>query len=688
MKPIKIETKKIERYSVSPYNFVSFPSKVVVKYKDVKELPKHNNFKNSDGKDLLSGCIEYTLKAETPIMVAAGDRSNTEESKKNKEFFRNIEGEYAIPGNTIRGMIRTNSQILSFSSIAAKGSSDISDIQDSSFLFYRDFSGGNSLSKRYKNILGVSNSRILKNVKAGYIFKEKGSYYIKPAKVFKDNISYLRIDERTLKKIARNVTGISYIHQDGQEKYDNEKNNNESKKYNPYKVEISYEYSNEDLKVTKIGNLGECKNKGYILSGGYVPRKQSHYIVKEEDSEVSEFIIPEKLIDLYLDDLIATKKMDKAGKNDCRVKKGYEFWALPKDDERKPVFYINHNNVLHFGFTPYLRLSFGKKILDGVSSKYKEVDGISYTDSIFGFINREINGYTYNYKSRVSFDDAVALGDPDVGESSIEMLLAEPKPTSYNLYLVQPEINDKKNLKIYEEDDKGSFCLRGFKQYWLKDYIEIPKKDYIEIPKIESEKMSFFINPLKEGAKFRGKIFFKNLDEDELGLLLWSLKLNEDCYQNIGLAKPYGYGRVKVEGINLKIENINKKYSSFSFDYMEKADVEDYIKIYKGKFSEKYLDGKSIEDEKSIKELMKIKSKIVKRSEGNRYRYMSIRLVDGKKKLNEYSKRFILPEILVYDELTSMKEEKLNYNNQKKNNEPTNNKSQNSLENLKRSESK
>ena len=62
MKPIKNKKHSLGKFAVAPYNFVSFPNKAVVKYKDIKELPHHNNFKDRNNDKLISGYIEYTLR--------------------------------------------------------------------------------------------------------------------------------------------------------------------------------------------------------------------------------------------------------------------------------------------------------------------------------------------------------------------------------------------------------------------------------------------------------------------------------------------------------------------------------------------------------------------------------------------------------------------------------------------------
>ncbi|HSH34822.1 TIGR03986 family type III CRISPR-associated RAMP protein [Schnuerera sp.] len=418
--------------------------------------------------------------------------------------------------------------------------------------------------------------------------------------------------------------------------------------YQPYQVEISFEFDNKNGKVTKIGKKGKYNNLGYILSGGFVQGKRSHYVVPEMNTESGAIEILQDDKETYIDDLLLTKKADIGEGGVVKVKKEFEFFALPEGNEKKPVFYIKTDR-LHFGFTPYLRMFYSKSILDGIPERYKDIEGISYTDGIFGFINKPYkkNGEikNYSYKSRVSFEDAEVIGEAKVdSESTMQILLAEPKPTSYNLYLEQDKNANKKNLDIYEKN----FTIRGFKQYWLKDYVE-----NLGLEDSKAQNMKFKIHPLKEGTKFKGKIYFDNLDEEELGLLIWALKLDENCYQNIGLAKPYGFGRVKVKDIILNIEDLDKKYNSFNFDYYEKADLDKYINIYKDNFSKKNLNSRKIDEQKPVEELMLIKSKVVKFEDANYYRYMEIELVQAKgRKVNEFRYMNVLPEILEYEKLT------------------------------------
>ena len=56
-----------------------------------------------------------------------------------------------------------------------------------------------------------------------------------------------------------------------------------------------------------------------------------------------------------------------------------------------------------------------------------------------------------------------------------------------------------------------------------------------------------------------GTIRYHHLTPDELGLLLWSIALEDGCYHSIGRGRPYGYGRVRIRIDGLKGETLNVK---------------------------------------------------------------------------------------------------------------------------------
>ena len=151
-------------YIGAPYNFVPF-SQNVIPY-DLEKPVSHDAI----SKDLLSGVIDYTITAKTPIMIDDGQEI----------FWRNPYGEEAIPGSSLRGLCRSNAQILSLSGVC--------DDVDDYALMYRNVASG--LQRKYYNqILGagqitVETGRkkqrisILKSVRAGYLVNRDGRYFI------------------------------------------------------------------------------------------------------------------------------------------------------------------------------------------------------------------------------------------------------------------------------------------------------------------------------------------------------------------------------------------------------------------------------------------------------------------------------------------------------------------------------
>lgn len=118
------------------------------------------------------------------------------------------------------------------------------------------------------------------------------------------------------------------------------------------------------------------------------------------------------------------------------------------------------------------------------------------------------------------------------------------------------------------------------KQYWLhKDADTKPKVDMAK-----QDKMVSYLNPLKPGTKFEGKIRFHNLTKLELGLLLWSLKLEEDSWMNMGKAKSFGYGAIKLTLGKVRVLRWEEAYSLAALSvspWNEDVDVDKLIEDFK-----------------------------------------------------------------------------------------------------------
>lgn len=146
-------------YTGAPYNFVPLCQNVFERYKSFEELPAHNKIYKSG--DFFSGEIEYTFENETDIFVSNGEKENI-------DFYKNLRGEYAVPGSTMRGLIRNNITVLGF---CAAGK----DIYDRKFMYRVVGASRSPLKDKYQTQLGIeskSKEVHIRNVKAGYIVKE------------------------------------------------------------------------------------------------------------------------------------------------------------------------------------------------------------------------------------------------------------------------------------------------------------------------------------------------------------------------------------------------------------------------------------------------------------------------------------------------------------------------------------
>ncbi len=566
-------------YIGAPYNFVDFPKKT---YSPVKKADLEVHDRITDR--LLAGEVSYSITAKTPVFIDNGQG----------EFFKDEYGRYAIPGSTIRGLLRNNVQILSASSF----DNDIEDYK----LMYRHVAAG-ALQKEYnKNI---------KNVKAGVIKCENGKYYIYQTKIesVADNMpNYYILSERTVvDSYSKDRSTFPYdlfIDENGKSIMQHEIDKEFKKKgrhyigtknkdYHPYYKECSYIANGKD--ITAVSIKDKYPNKGYIISSGVMNEHKAIYIIPEIDFSngihVSESDIRAYNIDFE--------------KKKTTLKPNEKFFALPESGETKPVFYTQLNESMYLGFTPRLRVFFKHSIKDGYRQEYAGDGQFDMATSLFGLSDKERG----NFKSKVSVSDATideGVQNADTQEA-VNVVLAEPKPTSYLDYVVQ---DDSEHIKTYSSDD---FQLRGVKQYWLHENVDIGEQND------NNDKVGSAIKPLQDGTVFKGVIRFNNLSDNELGLLLWALKLEQDSHMNIGKGKPYGYGRIAISDVQVKVLDCTEAYSldKLSFNPFKWVDPKDYINIYKST----QIDGVKIGEIPSVKNFLDMKKMT---PDSNKIKYMSI----------------------------------------------------------------
>lgn len=571
----------------APYNFIPLSDKILLPYDSVESLPAHDRIDPS----LKTGEICVTMVADTPVFVSDGDKNDP-------HFFRGSNGKYMIPGSTIRGMVRENMQILGFGLM--RPGEDLEDIQ----IYFRDFASASGsrddpLKKYYCAALGIKQmpmpsgrpKAIPQLVKSGYLKKEKGKYKIYPSKG-----SYMLV--------RRDHPGVRCF---GTE---------DARTENVY-------YRAEGDRVKEIRPAVGEKNglrRGTLLYTGKPVRSWNRQTGRLEDHPNHLYLIPEadwSAQPLTLDEDDVLSYMEDFEKRRNVLGRNRNFWNLPLEGREKPVFYVQYEGHVYFGMSRFLRIGYRYPLSCGLPESHKAgMDKLDFPRAILGYVSKNSG----SYRSRVSFGDFAADGEA-YEMPPISMILGEPKPSYYPGYVV--------GGKHYNHED---FRLRGYKQYWLK---EVEATDDNGKPRAATT-----IRPLPRGTKFSGTIRYKNLTEAELGLLLWCLRLEKGCYQSVGMAKPYGYGRMRLTIDAIKEFEAPALYDSGSFlvsdTKSDAAGVEEYIKKYCDYAEQHLADLAPIKENSPLRDFFFMKTSI---RTPNEMCYMS---------LKEYRFKAALPSVQDY----------------------------------------
>lgn len=570
------------RYFNNPYNFVPLEETVYARYPDAESLPCHDSTQDN----LLCGEIRCTITAETPLSVSDGKEG----------FFRNAKGDYVIPGSTLKGLVRSNMQILGFG--ALRPGEDFND----SRMMYRVVASSTDgvkkeLQRAYQGTLGiksiqktnpVTNKRfsysVAENVRAGYLVQRAvdQKYVIYPMTYYKVN--------RALDCASRWKNRYTQVE------------------------EVWYQLSQKGT-VTQLVVGNQPQPEGtlsglLVCTGRAVGKLPNHlYLLPAFDAAVKPFELSNEDIKTYLTDYELRKNTLKGTDRNAQMDASH--WKPPhlekgsnQDTKPWPVFYAVSGKNHYFGRSPFLRVGYHHSLREGLPLAHQLAGDslmLDYPYAMLGFTWSEPN---VSYRSRVFFGDFVA--DTKPLEQTIPVVLSNPKPSSFADYT--------KDGKNYNQD----FRIRGVKQYWLKQ-AQQPEVS------LQQSKVKDELKVMSEQTHFSGVIRFHNLHDDELGLLLWSLRLNKGCYQGIGKGKPLGYGRSTVVIDSVEQYLPAKLYSADCLNgasYTQPLDADALIETYQNHIAKHHLDGKAAEEQPSVRDFLSIRSVI---REAEQVRYLNLK---------------------------------------------------------------
>ncbi|MBN1664020.1 MAG: TIGR03986 family CRISPR-associated RAMP protein [Deltaproteobacteria bacterium] len=598
----------------APYNFV--PLSRFVYFPDWADQVSHD----VPFSDAISGTLVCKLTAMTPIYVRNGGNWEHNDILNNPEaqaFFRmgsTATGyTYMIPGASIKGMLRNVLEIISFGKMDRNRVEDPPySIRDLNYQIYRD---------KMTDRIGRDRDVFESKVNAGWLTQDAHEdWHLTPCE-------YARVDQIDLIAYHGHRPDIK-AKQSAEDKYN---------KWGPNRT-VQFDYSENSwchscgkIQYKKASDLGVgSRATGEIVFTGQPSANETVVSLASSPARVT---FPEKFkydnrrnqlkcAGLMLDNektallALSSNTAYQTAVNELYIKSATEnarrvkhmefifFAAGPPDQsikisdklkdeflfihrdslkdsedwnywqeklnlgERIPVFYLGTaSNPDSMGLAQMYRLPYKHSILDTIchTDKDHSLHDPDLADVMFGYIDEKGKD---SLKGRISISHAVAAAGTVSQLSCQRKVLSSPRPTYYPNYIKQ-----QTPVATYKTMMDGDAEVRGWKRYPTRK----PENLY-DTPDSESaDKLVTKFIPLDSGVQFEFKIRFHNLRHVELGALIWTLKWGGDaslCHR-LGMAKPFGYGQIKINidddashFINAKRESITKTLNAYMNDFV------------------------------------------------------------------------------------------------------------------------
>lgn len=562
-------------YNQSPYAFVPVSEHVI--------FPDWANRVSQDipFSDGLDGELKLTITALSPLFIRDGgkpDRANPQNKADN--FFQTADGTFCIPGSSLKGMLRNVLEIASFSKM-----SRVSD---------RRYAIRDLQLKKYTN--QFVNRDTSSKVQAGLLDVSSPDWKIYPCDYALWDRAQFHIGDRRMsaaKKYQAWCEKYKTLDWTATVEWRSKKSKGKSIIAHNHATLIPQDAPSCHAKGIKSGILvftGQPQD--YVQ--GKTKQKHHEFFFYHFDKAEPIWVDPPETItqDEYGNDVRRNQQdfifvhceQSQAGdldnwnyKNATGKLSGCQsFLTRIREryfNNRIPVFYLTNDDgsLRSFGLSQLFRITGKLSIADAlhnVSPDHYPHSPADFrpdlSDLLFGYVN----GKSDALRGRVYVSPCLAQNQPQPAPT-LKLILGEPRPSFYPAYLQQPEeLREKKDYQTFLDDHAK---LRGWKRYpalnnWKKDN---QVKQNANIKQQENDKIWTSLRPLPKGTVFQGTIRYHNLRPIELGALLWAIQLKDSKYycHSIGMAKPYGFGKIKIDIAGLDKETI-KDYCKKFTDYI------------------------------------------------------------------------------------------------------------------------
>jgi CRISPR-associated protein (TIGR03986 family) len=511
----------------APYNFVPLSKQI---YQPDWAAKVSHDIPFSDG---ISGNLELEITAHTPILIGDDKQKQGTEARPGEvHFFQLPDERYAIPGTSLKGMLRNVLEIATYGKMR---------LVDDQWLSVRDLSrGGKFYTKHLSQPLGGNTFRPL--ARAGWLQldPEKLEWQLTPCQ-------YARVEQEHLiqwgrknkitnpQQIKKKQNSISkyLIFRHRHLQFNLETNTN----WFHQKGRIKLEYKKAQA------TLGTGKYQGEIIFTG-----QPTPNTGQPGRKHMEFI--------FYNDSPTPKTVDEtvmqAFQKIHEESEEWQHWYEKiRHGNRIPVFYLEKaGKISSLGLAMMYRLPYKNSIgetINHTNPDHRNTELFDLPELIFGSINEDNS--QFSLKSRVSFGMAYLENQARELTDLPTTILGSPKASYYPNYVQQQSSPKLKggNYQTYMGPDAK---IRGWKRYPINPRWKVKRADADLTNKVKVR-----LYPLAKGARFKCHLNFHNLRPAELGAIIWGLTWGGDSKlrHNLGMGKPYGLGQISIK---IKAENL------------------------------------------------------------------------------------------------------------------------------------
>ncbi len=513
----------------APYNFVPLNATVV--------RPHWASYVSHDlpFDDAQSGYLEVELVAKSPLYVRNGVTGDPEKENPERLRFNHHQGKYFIPGSSLKGMLRSVLEIMSFGRISDK----IDDVT----LAQRDFHNDNIYDM--KEFVNGSCGWLKKNKVGTYELKDCG----KPGRITHDALS----------SIARHHSTGQTISDYYKRSFDEDAGGDEEKSRLVVSAKSKYElfFSKEANRIRMfdcesknnsiICKLGGDRSGKIVLTGQPSPNKRKEFVFFEKTGKW------ESIDETLIEKLRVIHSEGKANESpDWKWRR-----TQLENGEEIPVFFRKEGGkIKDMGLSFLYKMAYKRSVKDLAHQKEDDEKAPDLADTIFGYVD----GNRSALKGRVQVSHAFIKEGTATPMELRNDVLAGPKPTYYPTYVRQ----DNGEYHTYNDAHAE---ISGWKRYPIRADGSVSENAQKSITKNETNntKVTSAFIPLEAEATFQFRINYHNLRREELGALISAITFHNTngTFHSLGLAKPLGYGKVLLTILKQPEEERNNYLRAF-----------------------------------------------------------------------------------------------------------------------------